>query len=342
MKNEVSNPWDSETSGGDVALMSCLPSIEEDRIPRSTYRSGLGLLALAALGQLFIPLLLNYVGDSLSLGRAYLSNLWFPVFEILGAFFVGLWLAQYIAIWLWLHICVASRAARWIIGLFLSIAISYLAIAGMSLAWGPPPIEAFLFCILGGAAVYSLLGLVLSVLLRSSNFEWQPRASLSGGTGNRYSLKTLLGTMIGSALLMIAIKSFPFEGRNSDGPIAQEVSLLSIWLVWLAVAISIVTWLQLGTVFSLRRWRFRVCFLVVILLGPAFFHAIGLWLLSWGEGLSGNYSFEELAIAYAIEIGLVAGVGIVMCLLPRTSPVNSEYSPDAATPSEDVGVVDGV
>jgi hypothetical protein len=79
-----------------------------------------------------------------------------------------------------------------------------------------------------------------------------------------------------------------------------------------------------------------------MLLGPAFFHAIGLWLLSWGEGLSGNYSFEELAIAYAIEIGLVAGVGIVMCLLPRTSPEKSEDSPDAATPSEDLGVVDGV
>jgi hypothetical protein len=148
--------------------------------------------------------------------------------------------------------------------------------------------------------------------------------------------------MVGSALLMIAIKSFPFEGRVSAGSIAQQVSLVSIWLAWLAVAISIVTWLQLGTVFSLRRWRFRVCFLVVILLGPAFFHAIGLWLLSWGEGLSGNYSFEELAIAYAIEIGLVAGVGIVMCLLPRTSPEKSEDSPDAATPSEDLGVVDGV
>jgi hypothetical protein len=148
--------------------------------------------------------------------------------------------------------------------------------------------------------------------------------------------------MVGSALLMIAIKSFPFEGRGSEEPIAQQVSLLSIWFVWLAVAISILTWLQLGTVFSLRRWRFRVCFLVVMLLGPAFFHAIGLWLLSWGERFSGKYSFWELVIAYAIEIGLVAGVGIVMCLLPRTSPVNSENSPDAVTPTEDVGVVDGV
>ena len=79
-----------------------------------------------------------------------------------------------------------------------------------------------------------------------------------------------------------------------------------------------------------------------MLLGPAFFHAIGLWLVSWGEGLSGNYSFEELAIAYAIEIGLVAGVGLVICLLPGSSPVTSEDSPDAATPSEDVGDVDGV
>lgn len=342
-KYEVSNPWDRETRGGDTASVSSVPSIEEDRVPRSAYRWGLGLLALAALGQLFIPLLLfKYLGDSLAFGRVYLSNRWFPVFENLGAFFVGLWLAQYIGIWLWLHSYVTSRAVRWMIGLFLSMAISYLAMAGMSLAWGPPPIEAFLFCFLGGAAVYSLLGLVLSVLLRCSNFEWQPRASWSGGTGSRYSLKTLLGAMVGSALLMIALKSFPLDKGASGGGIAQQFTSLSVWLAWLAVAISIQTWLQLGVILSHRRPRFLVCFLVAMLLGPALFHAVGLWLIRWEDASVGEYSYSELVIAYAIEIGLVAGVGIVMCALPRTSSVNSEDSPGAPTSGEDAGGVDGV
>ncbi|MBM3966346.1 MAG: hypothetical protein FJ308_14970, partial [Planctomycetes bacterium] len=283
----MSNPWDSEKRSDDAASVSSLlsieeESIEEDRIPRWAYRWGLGLLALATLGHLFIPLLIfKYLDDSLSFGRAYLSNRWFPVFEILGAFFVGLWLAQYIAIWLWLHSYLKSRITRWMIGLFLSMAISYLEMAGMSLVWGPPPIEAFLFCFLGGAAVYSLLGLVLSVLLRSSNFKWQPRASFSGGTGDRYSLKTLLGAMVGSALLMIAIKSFPLDKRASGGETAQQITFLSVWLAWQAVAISIQTWLQLGVILSHRRRRFLVCFSVAMLLGPALSHAIGLWLIRW-------------------------------------------------------------
>jgi len=336
----VSNPWDSETSGSDIDPTSRSRSIDKDVIPQRIYGWGVGLLALAIVGHLSIPWLLwKIVGKYRSLGQVYFLNALVFVYEMLGAFFIGLWIAQYVAIWLWLHGYVSSRARRWMTGLFLSLSISYAAMVGLSLAWGPPPIESFLMCFLGGAGVYALLGLVLGILLRSSKFVWKPRASTAG---SKYSLKTLLGAMVGSALLMIAIKSFPFDGRGSEEPIAQQVSLLSIWLAWLAVAISILTWLQLGTVFSLRRRRFRVCFLVVMLLGPAFFHAIGLWLLSWGERFSGYYSFEELAIAYAIEIGLVAGVGLVICLLPGSSPVNSEDSPDAATPSEDVGDVDGV
>ena len=74
MKNEVSNPWDSETSGRDTASTSCLPSIEEDRIPRSAYRSGLGLLALAAVDNRAVPehrdLILGHCWDVAGLGAS--------------------------------------------------------------------------------------------------------------------------------------------------------------------------------------------------------------------------------------------------------------------------------
>ena len=317
----MSNPCDSEAIGGDDDPTSRSLFTDEDVIPKRIYGWGVGLLVLAIVGHLSIPwLLLEFVGKA---GFTALSN--FPnrrtLYETLSAFFVGLWIAQYVAIWLWLNGYVVSRAKRWLIGLFLSLAISYAAMVGMSLAWGPPPSEIFFLSFLGSAGVYTLLSLVLGILLSSSKSVWKPLAST---TRNTYSLMTLLWAMIGSALVMLAIKSFRFNGKASEESIALPLILFSIWLVWLAVAISILTWLQLGTVFSLRRWRFRVCFLVLMILGPATFHAIGLWVLSWAKHLSGDYSFEELMIAYSIEIGLVAGVAMAIGLLPRNSPVAPE------------------
>ncbi|MBM3966222.1 MAG: hypothetical protein FJ308_14340 [Planctomycetes bacterium] len=301
---------------------------------RRAYRRGLALLLLVVIGHLCIPWTLqSFFGYGTRFGVIRFVSLRVSVFEVLGAFFVGLWIAQYFAIWLWLHASTPSRVSRWMIGLFLALLISYTALFGMSISWGPPPIEVFLLFFLGGAGVYSLLGLILSVLLRSSQFVWKPRASTAG---SRYSLKTLLGAMVGSALLMLAIKSFPFHRATPSGSIVQKVVIISIWMVWLAVAISILAWLQLGTVFGLRRRRFGVCFLIVMLLGPALFHAIGLWLLSWATSMSGEYSFDELVIAYAIEMGLVAGTGIVIRWLPRNSSAPIEDAASGLGVGEDV------
>jgi len=312
----MSTPWDAETIGSDVESTPSL-SIAEYRIPRLAVRWAGVVLALAIVGHLSIPWLLwEFVGKAGFMAPGNFPNRW-TLYEALGAFLIGIWIAQYVAIWLWLNGYIASRARRWLIGLFLSLAISYIAKVGQSLGWGTPPIGLFLLNFLAGAVVYSVLSLLLGILLRSSIFMWKPFASATRST---FSMKTLLWAMIGCALVMLTIKSL--------GSIAQQVIPVSIWLVWLAVAISIQTWLQLGTVFSLRRWRFRVCFLVLMILGPAIFHAIGLWLLSWGDRFSGKYSFEELMIAYSIEIGLVAGVAMAIGLLPRNSPVTPEKSSD--------------
>jgi MFS family permease len=121
---------------------------------------------------------------------------------------------------------------------------------------------------------------------------------------------------VGGTHLASVIKLFPFD--SSDGPDNVVLfTLLGIWTAWLALAIPALIWLQLGAIFSRRRGRFVISFLVLAILGPAVSHLIGAWVFSWDPETEFPIELHQFVIAYSIELGLLAGVGLVLALLPR-------------------------
>jgi hypothetical protein len=192
----------------------------------------------------------------------------------------------------------------------------------MSIAWGPAPTDFFWFCMIGSLGLYATIHLLLKLLLRRSNFRWQP---IQLGTGNRYSIRVLLGTMVGSAVLMLGLKLFPFDLNGVAAKSAVDFVPLAIWLAWVALSIATLIWLQLGSIFSPRRGRFVLCFFALAILGPIVFQLIGVWLLAWNPQTRFTIDYEQFLIVYSIEVGLVAGVALVLPLLPRRGAQSTEH-----------------
>ncbi len=288
------------------------------------------LVVVAILSNLAVPITLDRIMDE----RYIPSPRPFPEGSVIEwvsyysktanrAFFFGLWFAEYVALWLWINSYVVSRTTRWLLGLFLSAAISYTVLLGMSIAWGPAPHDFFWFCLIGSLGLYATINLLLKLLLRRFDFRWQP---IQLGTGSRYSIRALLGTMAGSAFLMLGLKLFPYNSASARGNSVLYFVPFAIWLAWLAIAIATLIWLQLGAVFSRRRGRFVISFVTLAIFGPTVFHHIGEWLLNWNRQIAFTIQFEQFVIAYSIELGLLVGVALVLPLLPRKANVAGQSS----------------
>jgi hypothetical protein len=282
------------------------------------------LIALAIAGNLLVPWLIH----RFALDSYYISP--YPsLLEIISKYFysaisavsLGLWIAQYVALWIWLHTYVVARPTRWIAGLCCSPAISSIVMFGMSSAFGPAPLDALLFVVIGSMGVYVVLGAILGILIRSSDFHWRITAT---SKESRFSIRALLGMMAMSAILMLGLKLASSQSPDSAGSseITESISnaiSFAIWLVWLAIATATLIWLQIGAVSSSHRDRFAILFLLMMLIGPSIFHRIGAWLFAWNTDLEFAIDMEQFVIAYGIEIGLVMGVAFVILLLPRRS-----------------------
>lgn len=147
----------------------------------------------------------------------------------------------------------------------------------------------------------------------------QPNANeqVTGVKQSLISIRALLGTMIGSAVLMLGLKLFPYDSSGVRVKSAMGFVPLAIWLAWVAIAIATLIWLQLGSIFSPQRGRFILCFFALAIFGPIVFHLIGAWLLAWNPETRFTIEFEQFVIVYSIEADLVAGVALVLPLLPR-------------------------
>jgi hypothetical protein len=200
----------------------------------------------------------------------------------------------------------------------------------MATAWGPAPTDFFWFCMIGSLGLYATIHILLKLLLRRSDFDWQP---LQLGTGSRYSIRALLGTMIGSAVLMLGLRLFPYNSTELRAKTVLDFAPATIWLAWLAIAIAPLIWLQLGSIFSSRRGRFVLCFLALAIFGPIVFHLIGAGLLAWNPETRFTIYFDQVLIVYSVEVGLVAGVSLMIPLLPRRAVDGSEQKVEGHVPN---------
>ncbi|MCY3008060.1 MAG: hypothetical protein NTV29_19075 [Planctomycetota bacterium] len=233
----------------------------------------------------------------------------------LGCVSIGLWLAQYIALWLLIHSYVASKLTRVLLGLILPLCISLFVIVGTGIAWPPGiPIRFVAIIMVGSLGIYSLAGWLLSRMLRRSDFYWISKTTVNSG---QYSIRLMLGAMIVSAMVAMAAKWLRFRPVGSGISYSfMDFLAIGIWFMWLAIGIMLLAFFQIGAVRSRSRLYYRRLFTFVLLAGPLVFQTVGLMLISIGAAFSMHHRLEFYLMAYAIEAGIVVGIASVIPLLP--------------------------
>jgi len=235
----------------------------------------------------------------------------------LGCVSVGLWLAQYIVLWLLIHSYVASKLARVLLGLILPLCISFFVIVGMGIAWRGKDIEIVLIIMVGSSGIYALAGWLLSQMLRRSDFYWVSKNRASSG---QYSIRMMLGAMTGSAMVAMAAKWLRFSSFGSGIFLSfMDFLAIGIWFAWLAIGIMLLAFFEVGAFRSRSRLFYRGLFTFVLLAGPLVFQTVGLRLINIGPNFTGpglSWDFQYYVFAYAIEAGIVLGIAAAIPLLP--------------------------
>jgi hypothetical protein len=231
-----------------------------------------------------------------------------------GAFFTGVWIAQYVMLWLGIHSYVASKGARILLGGFLTGCLSVSVILGMIIAWRFVPVDVIIIILIGSLGIYGLAGWMLSQMLRRCDFDF---VSYRKDRTGQYSIRTMLGLMTGSAILAMATKWLSWN--PSAAGVAFEIVdwiVIGIWFGWLAFGLGLLGFLQLGAVRSRIRWFYRPLWGLAVLLGPSLFLVVGMLLLSQGKRFVFGLRQEYFQAAYLVAAGITFGIAVVIPLLP--------------------------
>ena len=263
----------------------------------------------------FILLLTTVIGDlgaaSLQLGKSLLACL-----------FIGLWIAQYMALWLLIHSYITSRFMRILFGLMLTISIGLLASVGMSIAWPPGiPNEFIWILLLGSVGIYGIAGWIQSLLLGMSDFQWFPK---DRANSSQFSIRMMLGAMVLSALLAMVIKWLkvsPYDPTYFSS--WNEMVVVGIWFGWIAIGIGLASFLTVAAIRSKSRRFYIPMFLLFLLIGPLLVQTMGLWIVNLGEDFRSDQRSEYYLWTYGIQAGLILGVLAVVPQLPPGPKPNS-------------------
>ncbi len=248
----------------------------------------------------------------------------------LACFSVGLWLAQYLAIWLLLHSYVPDRLLRFLLGGPLSVATSMLVIIGFNIAWIPrvPIVFVAIIC-LGGLAIYLVAGWLQSQMFRRSDFYWVTRDQVGSG---QYSIRSMLGLTAISAGLALGAKWISNTTVYRQGWTGWDLVALGIWFIWTSLAMGLLSFLLLGALRSKSRWFYLPLFGVALLLGPAIFQTLAFAILTSSPEFGFLQRTEYYIWAYAVTLGVVAGVLMVVPLIPKRDEISDGSPPQAITP----------
>jgi hypothetical protein len=248
----------------------------------------------------------------------------------LACFSVGLWLAQYLAIWLLLHSYVPDRLLRFLLGGPLSVATSMLVIIGFNIAWIPrvPIVFVAIIC-LGGLAIYLVAGWLQSQMFRRSDFYWVTRDRAGSG---QYSIRSMLGLTAISAGLALGAKSISNTTVYKQGWTGWDLVAMGIWFIWTSLAMGLLSFLLLGALRSKSRWFYLPLFGVALLLGPAIFQTLAFAILTSSPEFGFLQRTEYYIWAYAVTLGVVAGVLMVVPLIPKRDEISDGSPPQAITP----------
>ena len=238
----------------------------------------------------------------------------------------GFVISQFAGIWLWLRSYAPSFLNRFIQGTLLSLAITLTAIWPLVInsALGISPVEIF-FCIPVGVLFYWVQGLAISGMLKLFKFS----LGKTGRSGNQYSIRWLLGAMAAAAALSLVGKNIAqFVSKESSGanPVLLEITgEMMLWLAWIIPWTALLAYIQLGARFSYAHRYYQIAWWIVMLIGPTLYTMGGSMMSSYFFWKFSNaVGIREILLSYAVELGFVLGLSLVMDLLPSQRSLDAQ------------------
>jgi hypothetical protein len=317
MDQETTNdPYESHGDDGLVADGNASTSVPILTTPRMRWGALLAVLSIA--GNTTVPWLMDDVTATLNraISRSYGLPWSYDHFFVFYGFGAGLVIAQCVALWLVCNAYIPSRSGRLLIGSFVNILVITSWIIGMTISGGSKPsIGTAILLLGGGTMVYLLVGWILGTLLKQTRSGWRQTSSSSNV---QYSLRTLLGAMIAVAVIALIGKWIPDTQSGLRWlPIGELASVIFL-LVFFALALSCLVWLQYKALRGEYKTTSWVWFLAYLALGPIAFLCVSCVVIDWGKSWRDIFTVEVISLSYGIHLGIVTGIGLVMPVLPRS------------------------
>jgi hypothetical protein len=183
------------------------------------------------------------------------------------------------------------------------------------------PFDAYLVLACGGIAI----GLTTTWLLtrgfrRCKAYvpaEISSRQPSITSRGSQYGIKFLLALMATTAMSIQIVRS-TLPNNLAAWMNGGEYIFIVLWFLWLILGISVLIWLQCLVFLEHRRRRWMVVgWLICMALGPLVFQMVSIYAIFGSASrfymtLKIDLSYQLIAIAYFIMLGLVAGLATAL------------------------------
>ena len=151
----------------------------------------------------------------------------------------------------------------------------------------------------------------------------------TGRSGNQYSIRWLLGAMAAAAALSLVGKNIAqFVSKESSGanPVLLEITgEMMLWLGWIIPWTALLAYMQLGARFSYAHRYYQIAWWIVMLIGPTLYTMGGSMMSSYFFWKFSNaVGIREILLSYAVELGFVLGLSLVMDLLPSQRSLDAQ------------------
>lgn len=234
--------------------------------------------------------------------------------EYIACAVMGLWIAEFVIVWLLVRSYITTGSLRLLMGCLLPQALGFLNFAGLNFGGRAVPIEIVFILFFGGVGIYALSGWIAGWLIERSDFNWFARR---GKFSLQISIRTILSLMVVSAVVAMVCKFLDFSLHTLVQGFHSWFDLLMviIWFEWIAACAGVMSFLVIAIFRSKRRGYYLSIFLALSVAG------------AWIFQIAGLFNFRNhFRSACAFELGVTLGVLAVLPLLPANSSIKKERS----------------
>ena len=281
----------------------------------------IGIVLLSGVANLCVPFALNALDDSFSSPNFSTTN-WNLVWLLVGIL-NGLLIGEFLAIAIWILWEKISLHRKLLLGFVAGFLLSACLVIGIQIWEGMPRSAAILLWVVGVLYpfAFAIWILVWSILIGRKQFQLQliPREAGQAQYGIGFLLLSMLAVAVAIATIRISLPTDRHKWLS-----AFEFLSVAFWLLWIAIATSLLAWLAFAMILRPTRFNIGAVFLLT-LFGPTVFQLVASFILVGKSRL--NFKLFE-PLAHSIALGVLTA-GIILGLVYRQfGNLASQPSPD--------------